>query len=119
MRSLITVFAAAAVAALAAGPAGAGGLIQDRVHADSFGNLVIHSPAGYKRIIVGMGHTADAYNLTGSYYEPEGPEVVALDGRAGASDARRCWRPPYVWHGRSHMYGLPQGVIPQAPLVCE
>lgn len=119
MRSLITVFAAAAVAALAAGPAAGGGLVKDRVHADSFGNLVIHSPAGYKRIIVGMGHTADAYNLTGSYYEPESPDVASLDGRAGAGHAPRCWRPPYIWHGRSHMYGLPQGVIPQAPLVCE
>ena len=120
MRSLITALSLAAACALAAGSASAGSVVvSDSVHADSFGNLVIHSPAGYKRIIVGMGHTADAYNLTGSYYEPEGPEVVALDGRAGASDARRCWRPPYVWHGRSHMYGLPQGIIPQAPLVCE
>ena len=30
----------------------------DHVYADSFGNLVIHSPAGYKRIIVGEGHLA-------------------------------------------------------------
>ena len=119
MRRLITAFAVAAVAALAGGPAAAGGLVKDRVHADSFGNLVIHSPAGYKRIIVGMGHTADAYNLTGSYYEPEGPQVVYLEEQRPRRHVRRCSRPPYVWHGRSHMYGLPEGVIPQAPLVCR
>ena len=119
MRSLITALALATMAALTAGSASAGGLVKDRVHADSFGNLVIHSSAGYKRIIVGMGHTAEAYNVTGSYYEPEGPEVVYLEEPARTSHVRRCSRPPYVWHGRSHMYGLPQGVIPQAPLVCE
>lgn len=110
--------AAIAVAVLVgAGPLHAGDRANewsgDRVHADSFGNLVIHSSAGYKRIIVGMGHVADAYQLTGSYYEPE---VVEFDQRA---QARRCWRPPYRWQGRSHMYGLEPGVVPQAPMVCR
>ncbi len=120
MRSLIAVLSLAAASVLAAGSANAGSVvIKDSVHADSFGNLVIHSPAGYKRIIVGMGHTAEAYNVTGSYYEPEGPDVVYAERPARQAEARRCWRPPHVWHGRSHMYGLPQGVVPQAPLVCE
>jgi hypothetical protein len=109
---VISGFAAMAAAALiCAGPAIASEWAGDRVHADSFGNLVIHSPAGYKRIIVGMGHAARGYQLTGSYYEPES----AAFERA----PRRCWRPPHRWQGRSHMYGLEQGVVPQAPLVCR
>ncbi|RIK86062.1 MAG: hypothetical protein DCC69_07715 [Hyphomicrobiales bacterium] len=112
MRMSIGLAAAVAAVLLAASPAAAGDG-RDRVHADSFGNLVIHSAAGYKRIIVGMGHVAEAYQLTGSYYEPENVEAAAH------RPARRCWRPPYVWHGRSHMYGLREGEVPQAPLVCE
>ena len=107
--------AAVTAAMLAAGPASAGGY-KDRVHADSFGNLVIHSPAGYKRIIVGMGHTAEAYDATGSYYEPE---VVYLEEPRPERHVRRCSRPPHIWHGRSYMYGLPDGVVPRAPIVCD
>lgn len=86
---------------------------RDRVHADSFGNMVIHSAAGYKRIIVGKGHVAESYQLTGSYYEPE---TVTRESRR---EVRRCSRPPHIWHGRSRMYGLRDGEIPQAPLVCR
>lgn len=114
MRKL-TLFCAAA-ATLVASAAFAGGQGSDRVHADSFGNLVIQSQAGYKRIIVGMGHTAEAYNQTGSYYEPE---VVYLDAPQPSRSVTVCSRPPHVWHGRSYMYGLQEGVIPQAPLVCN
>lgn len=121
-RLLGSAFAAAiGIAALGATPAEAGGLYKDRVHADSFGNLVIYSPSGYKRIIVGMGHTADAYNRTGSYYEPgyyDDPEVVYYDDHHDRH-VRRCHRPPYRWHGRSYMYGLPEHVVPTAPLVCH
>lgn len=108
IRGLAAIAAATMLGLTAAGAADDG---RDRVHADSFGNLVIHSHAGYKRIIVGMGHVAEAYQLTGSYYEPE------FD--AAPREARRCRRPPHVWHGRSHMYGLDRGVVPQAPVVCR
>ena len=118
MRSFLCMTLAAGVAALLAGPASAESL-RDRVYADSFGNLVIHSSAGYKRLIVGKGEVADAYNLTGSYYEPEEPRVVYLEPPRGDRFVRRCSRPPYSWRGRSHMYGLPDHVVPQAPLVCE
>ena len=118
MRIVLTAIAAAGLTALVAWPAMAGGA-RDRVHADSFGNLVIHSPAGYKRIIVGQGHAAEAYNLTGSYYEPEEPMVVYLDEERARSHVRHCWRPPHRWQGRGYMYGLPDHVVPQAPLVCE
>lgn len=114
-RTLSVLAAAAALAALAAMPAAAGS-VKDRVYADSFGNLVIHSPSGYKRIIVGQGEAAEAYNLTGSYYEPE---VVYLESERPKRHLRRCHRPPYLWRGRSHMYGLPENVVPQAPIVCE
>lgn len=110
MRMSTGLAAAVAAVLLAAAPAAAGDG-RDRVHADSFGNLVIHSTAGYKRIIVGMGHVAEAYQLTGSYYEPETADAHR--------HVRRCWRPPHVWHGRSHMYGLRDGEVPQAPLVCR
>ncbi|MEO3387183.1 hypothetical protein [Mesorhizobium sp. CAU 1741] len=118
MRMISTAVAAIGIAVLANGTAMAGGG-KDRVYADSFGNLVIHSPAGYKRVIVGQGYAAEAYNLTGSYYEPEEPDVVYLDEQRTRADVRYCHRPPYRWHGRSYMCGLPDHVVPQAPLVCE
>ena len=111
MRMFSGLAAMAAAALLAAGPAFASEWTGERVHADSFGNLVINSPAGYKRILVGMGHVARAYQVTGSYYEPEVVEYEA--------PARHCTRPPYRWQGRSHMYGLDKGEVPQAPVVCR
>ncbi|MCO5148124.1 MAG: hypothetical protein M9895_18370 [Aquamicrobium sp.] len=113
MRMISGLAAAAVATMLTLTAAGAADDGRDRVHADSFGNLVIYSHAGYKRIIVGMGEVAQAYQLTGSYYEPE----IAV--REAPREARRCWRPPYVWHGRSHMYGLDRGEVPQAPMVCR
>lgn len=123
MRNIVFAVAGGMLAALAAAPAGAGDYYgvdhRDRVHADSFGNLVIHSHAGHKRIIVGMGEIAESYNLTGSYYEPKDPQVVYLEEQRRERHARRCSRPPHVWHGRAHIYGLPDGVVPQAPVVCR
>lgn len=117
MRSFLILAAGAALTVAAAGPALAGGH-KDRVHADSFGNLVIHSAAGYKRIIVGQGEAADGYNQTGSYYEPEHPRVV-YRGERVREERVRCRRPPHRWQGRGYMYGLPDHVVPQAPLVCD
>ena len=71
MRMISGLAAAAAATMLTLTAAGAADDGRDRVHADSFGNLVIYSHAGYKRIIVGMGEAARGYQLTGSYYEPE------------------------------------------------
>src|SRR5918994_6269464 len=72
--SLRSLFLALAAATLASAPVLAGGL-HDHVYADSFGNLIVHSPAGYKRIIVGEGHMAD--QLSG-YTDADGPDVVYL-----------------------------------------
>lgn len=112
MRMKIGLMAAVATIFFAAMPAMATDG-RDRVHADSFGNLVIHSSAGYKRILVGKGHVALSYQETGSYYEPEEAETKRV------KTVRHCWRPPHIWHGRSHMYGLSNGEVPQAPLVCR
>jgi hypothetical protein len=55
----------------------AGNRVRDHVYADSFGNLIVHSPYGYKRIIVGEGNLAgELQNYTNgggeedSYEEP-------------------------------------------------
>ena len=59
---------------------------RDHIYADSFGNLVIQSPSGYKRIIVGQGHLAKEL----SSYESAGathPDVVYLDDSRTATGA--------------------------------
>jgi hypothetical protein len=111
--------AAAGMSLMASGDAFAWSRFHDHVYADSFGNLVVQSPNGYKRIVVGQGHQAKKL----SKYEHGGePSVVYLDeGEDGAPYSghgyRDCYRPPYLFKGRSYMYGLPDGEIPQAPCV--
>lgn len=98
----------AAVLALAAGGASAGQYSGDRIHADSFGNLIVHSRSGFKRIVVGQGHLAEeliAYQ--------RGGEVVT--DRA----VRHCYSKPTFWRGRSRMYGLEDGEIPQPRVICD
>lgn len=101
------------VAALAIGfaaPALAGTRHHDRVYADSFGNLVIDSAAGYKRIIVGEGALAKKlsdYTSAGSsepevIYENESDEIIS----------RGCYQPPVFVRGRAYMYGLADGEMP-------
>jgi hypothetical protein len=98
-----------------AGAAPAWSRYRDHIYADSFGNLVIQSPSGYKRIIVGQGHLAKELSSYEGAGDPD-PDVVYLDDdRGGYRSYRDCYRPPYLFKGRSHMYGLPDGVVPQAP----
>ena len=99
---------------LALAPASAGGRLKERVYDDSFGNLVIISPSGYKRIVVGMGHIAVEMEA-----ERRRDAVAYLPRRGAAPAYRHCYRPPVLWKGRSHMYGLADGEIPTPPLVCE
>ena len=54
-----------------AAPALAGARHHDRVYADSFGNLVIDSAAGYKRILVGEGKLAKELSDYTSAGQPE------------------------------------------------
>lgn len=97
-----------------AGSAAADGY-HDRVHADSFGNLIVHSPGGYKRIIVGQGHLArDLVEYGGG-----APEVVLLDRSDEDGVVRRCRAPGVLLHGRSYMYGLPDDVVPVPAHPCR
>lgn len=105
---------ALALAALAAGfaqPSLAGSRHHDRVYADSFGNLVIDSAAGYKRIIVGEGKLAKELS---DYTNAGQPNVVYLDeSDAEVADSHDCYRPPVFVKGRSYMYGLSDGEMPE------
>lgn len=100
-------FLAAILLAFGVGtPALAGG-DHDRVYADSFGNLVIDSAAGYKRIVVGQGHLA---REAAQYMRAGAPRVAYADEQARGQ--RHCYRPPVLIKGRSYMYGFDQGEIP-------
>jgi hypothetical protein len=102
----LAVIALAAMAAAYALPASAGSNHRDHVYADSFGNLVIESAAGYKRIIVGQGKLAKEL---ANYTSAGQPKVVYADD-IGRQD---CYRPPVFVKGRSYMYGLSDGEMPQ------
>lgn len=111
-RSL-TLLAAATLLATAA-TASAGGL-GETVYADSFGNLIVYSPGGYKRIVVGRGYLAERL----AHGAPAGPKVVYLEedgGRLYLRERKRC-RYGVRLHGRSYMYGLPDNVVP-VPAAC-
>ncbi|MDX8525297.1 hypothetical protein RFM68_12325 [Mesorhizobium sp. MSK_1335] len=110
LNSVRIVLAAAALAALAvaiAAPAEAGLRHHDRVYADSFGNLVIDSAAGYKRIIVGEGKLAKKLS---EYTGAGQPDVVYDDTDEPGSPG--CYQPPVLVKGRSYMYGLSDGEMP-------
>ncbi|MBK8456213.1 MAG: hypothetical protein IPL47_03160 [Phyllobacteriaceae bacterium] len=88
------------LAMLAAAPAAA----HEHVFADAYGNLVIQSSAGWKRIIVGEGARArEVEEAIG----PREPEVVVVDAPA----TRHC--PGVRVHkGRGYMYAVPRNVTP-------
>ncbi|CAG0954807.1 MAG: hypothetical protein F9K19_03985 [Rhizobiaceae bacterium] len=106
--SVAGALACAAIVALAP-HAGADTRVRDRVYADSFGNLVIHSAAGYKRIVVGEGHLAKEL---GAYTGSDEPAVVEY--QPVRVIVRDC--PAVLLKGRSYMYGLPDRVVPQPAL---
>ena len=83
--------------------------VRDRVYADSFGNLIIHSAAGYKRIVIGEGHLAKEL---GAYTGSDEPAVIEY--QPGRVVVRDC--PAVLLKGRSYMYGLPDHVVPQPAL---
>lgn len=109
-----TVLALLALTSLASGAAlvqAAAGDYRDRVYADSFGNLVVISRAGYKRIVVGAGELAAELRR----YQRDGNADAGADARryeepsAGLSD---CRAGPVFVKGRSYMYGLSEGEMP-------
>ena len=109
LRLATPLFSAVVAAGLAltatAGPAEAGD--RDHVYADSFGNLVVESAAGYKRIVVGEGKLAKELS---AYVDAGQPRVEYLDRSAYAGGD--CYRPPVFVKGRSYMYGLSDGEMP-------
>jgi hypothetical protein len=111
MRSSFGLSSLAVFTLLAIGyamPAAAWSRHHDRVYADSFGNLVIDSAAGYKRILVGEGHMAK--KMAGYAGEPK----LHLERSARAVVPwADCYRPPVFVKGRSYMYGLSDGEMPQ------
>lgn len=114
-RSILPILPLAAALCLGAFQAGAGEILADDLygesyHADSYGNLVIYSAAGYKRIIVGKGHVLAEFRAQRG--ESAGPSVVYTDEDAAGPGIRRCHRLPGLVKGRSHMYGLPDHVVP-------
>jgi hypothetical protein len=102
----LTAATAAAALVLAMGAAEAG-RIKERVYDDSFGNLIILSPSGYKRIVVGMGHIA--------------VEMEAAERAQYSRDGYRehCEYRPVIWKGREQMWGVADGEVPTPPLICK
>jgi hypothetical protein len=88
-------------------PASAGE--RDHVYADSFGNLVVESAAGYKRIIVGEGKLAKELADYVGAGQPHVETYVAPE----TALVRDCYRPPVFVKGRSYMYGLSDGEMPE------
>jgi hypothetical protein len=112
-RLALSAFAVAALAAFINAAfvtsAVAGTYDHDHVYADSFGNLVVESAAGYKRILIGEGAMAKklaAYTSAGQINESHG-------GAARLTGARDCYRPPVFVKGCSYMYGLSDGEMPE------
>ncbi|WP_274627072.1 hypothetical protein [Arvimicrobium flavum] len=91
-------------------PALAGERLRDHVYSDSYGNLVVYSSAGYKRIVVGQGHLAKKLAAETGAALGE-PKVVYLDEN-DAYYVADCYRPPVFVKGRSYMYGLADGEMP-------
>jgi hypothetical protein len=87
-----------------AAPAAAG----DHIYADSFGNLIVDSAAGYKRIVVGQGHLARKAAQFSRSHEP-GMIYPNAEPSLAMQD---CFQGPVLIKGRSYMYGFDQGEIP-------
>lgn len=85
----------------------------DRIYADSFGNLVVHSRSGYKRIVVGKGYMA---RELAEYERPyDRNDVIYMNEGDEESVPYECWRPAVLLKGRSYMYGLEDGELPDLP----
>jgi hypothetical protein len=112
---LMAALAAAAVM-LGAVASEAGQRKRDYAYADSYGNLIVYSRAGYKRIVVGQGHLAAELNEYSGIGDDE-PNVVRLNDRYNL--VIDCYRPPVLLKGRSYMYGLTDGELPEPSGNCR
>ncbi len=118
--SFLALALALAAGGLAAPAHAGGGPYHDRVYADSFGNLVVHSRSGYKRIVVGAGHLAKELAGYERIEDGNDDDVVYLDeDDDGDVIIRECWKPAVLLKGRSYMYGLEDGELPDLPGGCH
>jgi hypothetical protein len=97
----------------------AGSLYEEHIHADSFGNLVIYSPAGYKRILVGQGYLAEALQAAQAEAAHPHHDHTRYHREKHRKYHRHCNRQPVLLHGRSYMYGLPDNVVPVPAGICR
>ena len=111
-RTRLAALVLAAASLGVAAPAMAWSRHHDRVYADSFGNLVIDSAAGYKRIIVGEGRLAKKLSDYTGAGQPEAEPEVLYEDEADHVSRRGCYQPPVFVKGRSYMYGLSDGEMP-------
>ncbi|MBS3647878.1 hypothetical protein KEU06_04450 [Pseudaminobacter sp. 19-2017] len=114
MRLVETVLSASFIGALLAAAAlsPASAQSRDYVYADTFGNLIIESAAGYKRILVGRAE--DAERAFG-HMPDRGADPAPGASMAPPAD---CFRPAFLVKGRGYMYGFDQGVIPPLGAPC-
>jgi hypothetical protein len=84
----------------------AGNRLHDHVYADSFGNLIVQSPYGYKRIIVGEGSLARELQSYTSGGEQDGSYEEPQYEQQGYDDSEA--EEPYVeprYQRRGYYYG--------------
>ena len=118
LKGRILGVALAAGAALAStGMAEAGNRSRDYAYADSYGNLIIYSRAGYKRIVIGRGHLAAELNAYSAADAQDEPHVVRLDDSFNL--VIDCDRAPALLKGRSYMFGLRDGELPEPSGSCR
>ena len=108
----LSIVLAAGATALCTAGSEAGQRDRDYAYADSYGNLVIYSRAGYKRIVIGQGHLAAELNAySGAEDATDEPNIVRLNDQYNL--VIDCYRPPVLLKGRSYMYGLRDGELPE------
>lgn len=113
-RLLLAAAGIALGTAVLSAPADAGSRLKDRIYADSFGNLIVYSRSGYKRIVIGAGHLAEELSAYEGGKSADEPDVVYLDEGDYIAKHRYYGRhcKPVLLKGRSYMYGLPDGYLP-------
>jgi hypothetical protein len=90
--------------------------IRDLTYADTFGNIIIDSASGYKRIVVGQGRIAR--RLAEGPRKSE-PKIAQSEPGAPMPGEPYCYAPPVLVKGRSYMYGFSEGILPTLGASCQ
>lgn len=101
--------AAGLAVAASAGTSHASDVSTDRIYADDYGNLVVHSRSGYKSIKIGQGYRVAEATAA----REQAPRIVYVEEDAPVP--YECWKPAVLLKGRSYMYGLSDGELPDLP----